>query len=76
MKPNWSDSPSWANYLAQDANGAWWWYANKPIIWNENDVEWRPNGSSAPAKISMQWRGSLEERPVRKSSFDYEAEGK
>ena len=30
MKPDWSDAPEWADYLAQDANGTWYWYEGKP----------------------------------------------
>jgi hypothetical protein len=29
-KPDWKDAPDWANHLAQDGNGGWWWYKNKP----------------------------------------------
>lgn len=29
-KPNWEDAPLWANWLALDSNGAWWWYQDKP----------------------------------------------
>ena len=61
MKPNWGDSPSWARYLAMDANGAWWWYANKPIIWNsEHSDEWQPNGGSCNATVvGSRWKESL-----------------
>jgi len=24
--------PDWANWLAQDSNGAWWVYSDKPVI--------------------------------------------
>ncbi len=30
MKPEWKDAPKWANWLAQDANGDWYWYKEKP----------------------------------------------
>ena len=29
-KPAWSDAPEWANYLAMDKNGEWWWHEDKP----------------------------------------------
>jgi hypothetical protein len=79
MKPDWSTAPSWAEYLAMDANGAWWWYANKPLLWcwDSDQDEWKPNGGSQKAVvIGSRWQESLEERPVHKSSFDYDAEGK
>lgn len=28
--PSWDDAPKWARYLAQDSDGAWWWYEKKP----------------------------------------------
>lgn len=31
MKPDWSASPSWAKYLAQDPDGEWWWYEERPF---------------------------------------------
>lgn len=30
MKPDWKDAPDWANWLAMDADGEWWWYERKP----------------------------------------------
>ena len=30
MKPNWKDAPEWANWLAMDLGGYWWWYEYKP----------------------------------------------
>jgi len=36
MKPSWDDAPEWANWLAQDEDGSWWWYGAKP--------EWNPDG--------------------------------
>lgn len=29
-KPDWKDAPEWAEWLAQDADGAWWWFQNEP----------------------------------------------
>jgi hypothetical protein len=48
-----------------DANGAWWWYENKPIIWNSKySYEWQPNGNSQMAMVGLPWSHTLEERPV------------
>ena len=30
-KPSWDDAPEWANYLAMDCRGAWYWFEKKPI---------------------------------------------
>lgn len=37
MKPDWKDAPKWANWLAQDRSGSWFWYEDEPII---EDYEW------------------------------------
>lgn len=29
---DWSGAPRWAKYLAQDADGEWFWYANEPEL--------------------------------------------
>jgi len=37
-----SDIPDWVNWLAQDADGAWWGYSAEPLQfdqgWYENEV--------------------------------------
>jgi len=75
-KPSWSDPscPPWANYLAQDNDGVWFWYATKPIA---RTSVWLSKEECCTAFVNNpNWRNTLEERPVHKSSFDYEAEGK
>jgi hypothetical protein len=29
-KPNWDMAPPWANYVAQNEDGRWYWYQIKP----------------------------------------------
>lgn len=29
-KPSWDNAPEWANYLAKDFNGIWYWFQHKP----------------------------------------------
>lgn len=29
-KPDWKDAPEWANWLAGDADGTWYWFKDKP----------------------------------------------
>ncbi len=73
MKPDWKDAPSWARYLAMDYDGTWYFYENIP---EDGSIAWLITcGKDRCAGISN-WRDTLEERPVHKSSFDYEAEGK
>lgn len=64
MKPNWEDAPEWAQWLAQDANGQWYWYSTRPIrhkgAWfNGHDLsrfagDWMRN---------KKWYDTLERRP-------------
>jgi hypothetical protein len=74
MKPDWSTAPDFANYAATDKNGRCFWYEEKPEL--RIDC-WVPAGGDyEECTTVMDWRDTLEERPVHKSSFDYEAEGK
>ena len=66
MKPNWSDAPSWANYLARDASGQWTWFEDEPLL---ECRCWMPRGLMKYASNDIDWRDTLEERPV-------EAEGR
>ena len=29
---DWTNAPEWANYLAMDDDGSWWWYELEPNI--------------------------------------------
>lgn len=62
MKPDWKDAPEWAQYLARDEDGRWFWYEAKPDLlsdgwWLSNDrgrQEWIDEGY---------WDETLEPRP-------------
>jgi len=58
-KPDWKDAPDWANYLAQDSSGAWYWYNNKPI---RCLGAWDANGQKEKIPINN-WYETLESRP-------------
>lgn len=60
-KPNWKEAPEWANYLAQDADGAWYWYEDEPKIeGNQWIVE---SGRDDEADHSnLNWKETLEKR--------------
>jgi len=30
VKPDWKDAPEWAQWVAMDADGVWFWYEEKP----------------------------------------------
>jgi len=62
MKPDWKDAPKWAQWLAQDDCGDWWWFANRPrpisTIW------YSPQFSEMHREpCDGDWRETLEKRP-------------
>lgn len=61
MKPNWSDAPPGAKYLAMDSDGTWYWYSAKPFasksMWKSRDCE------AVFAATNPPWKESLEPRP-------------
>lgn len=63
MKPDWSEAPSWAKFLAMDSNGGWTWYEHIPY---RDDVEWLPLKVTHKIKhveSMTNWTKTLEERP-------------
>lgn len=38
-KPDWKDAPDWANWLAQEADGQWWWFEH-PVEWCSDGWAW------------------------------------
>ena len=57
-----NEIPSWVNWIAQDADGAWWGYSVEPLQydqgWYENEVGKRLKlGHTEPNK---DWRNSLQ----------------
>ena len=61
-KPDWSEAPEWARYLAQDKDGEWYWFECEPEIrsdyWNLD----RCVGKSEQATKEA-WTLTLESRP-------------
>lgn len=61
MKPDWKDAPEWANYLAMDGDGQWFWYENRPETGRNY---WSHGGTHRPAiTLNRNWKDSLEKRP-------------
>ena len=65
MKPDWKDAPEWAKYLAQDADGRWYWYEARPkidnilnLFYNRTDTDFALVNSANP-----NWKDTLEKRP-------------
>lgn len=49
MKPKWEDAPKWAEYLARDGDGMWYWHEKKPersaLEFPDPTIQWLSPGS-------------------------------
>ena len=63
MKPDWTKAPVWANYVAKDQDGRWFWHEFKPTA---ASTGWLNKGHFSLARISEErdenWRLTLEEK--------------
>lgn len=64
MKPDWKDAPEWAQYVAMDSDGCWFWYECKPF---RSAFEWhrQDNTKSKAFEQLVDWQDTLQERPER-----------
>lgn len=62
MKPDWKDAPVGANFLAQDGDGSWWWFADEPD-WDEEYQRWETEGEIWEAVDVVPAEDTLERRP-------------
>lgn len=61
MKPSWEIAPDWANWLAQDESGVWYWFEERPI---QGGCTFQPTTGRMLRHIpDTSWDKSLEERP-------------
>jgi hypothetical protein len=53
-KPDWKDAPKWAQWLAMDSDGEWWWFEEKPrlVLYHDFWVKHDPSSKYARAKFS------------------------
>lgn len=58
--PEWAQAPKWAQWAAQDEDGAWWWYELQPEP--VGDAHCGRPGKQAAIK-HPNWRESLQRRP-------------
>lgn len=69
MKPDWKDAPEWAQWLAMDADGAWYWYEKHPTyVRPENEGFWRTEIGTQDAFAmhdSYDETPPVEERPIK-----------
>lgn len=74
-RPSWDDAPEWAQWLAQDEGGEWFWF-EAPVKMEEEEGEWfekegedgridRASRGTTPA--GHNWRDTLEPRPQAQS---------
>lgn len=60
-KPEWRDAPEWANYIAMDEDGTWWWFENEP---RKVGNGWNFGGQSSLVFFEYsEWSETLERRP-------------
>lgn len=62
MKPDWKDAPEWANWLAMDDDGEWWWFELKPTYKKRYSVWSEQCGRVGLASPSIPGDESLEAR--------------
>lgn len=78
-KPDWKDAPEWANWLAQDGVGYWYWYEQEPVT-VDNQLWISPSGwvyFVSEGEPNRKWYETLEQRPAsirNMKSFDATAE--
>lgn len=62
-KPTWADAPEWAEWLAQDSDGVWWFHRCEPktalLVWRGTDRHYANDG-----EVLGDWRDTLERRPA------------
>lgn len=70
--PRWKDAPDWANWLAQDGDGSWYWYEH-PIYAREDYDAWyeqhgfggRIDDAGVAAERNPDWRNTRHARPTK-----------
>jgi hypothetical protein len=60
MKPDWKDAPEWAQWVAMDADGKWYWHEDEPVA---SGGEWFSTDGRCRVVRNMDWKESLEPRP-------------
>lgn len=67
-KPHWKDAPDWANWLAMDDDGSWFWYQKKPRLTDDHCRFIETGGQNELAVMdrpNLNWRETLEPRPTQ-----------
>ena len=67
-KPDWKDAPAWAQWLACDYDGNWYWYEEKPdnvnheYCWSMRDGSIFEYAGCTNGVICRNWKETLEKR--------------
>lgn len=60
-KPDWKDAPEWAQFVAMDKDGIWFWHELEP---EPRSRGWTSNGQISKAgDFVPDWLMSMESRP-------------
>lgn len=73
-KPDWKDAPEWAKWVAQDADGDWYWWEGLPTCTEDHFEYWMPSKEAiencmysftraAQGLKNESWQETLEEQP-------------
>lgn len=65
--PSWNDAPNWANWLAQDKSGKWYWFNVRPYArsdaWDYRETEARYKLAASSGIENEEWLSALFARP-------------
>lgn len=76
MDIDWSKAPEWANWLAQDECGEWFWFENKPELQSEGwDDDKTYNENKHEIAGVNGWKCSLQKRPAKPEPKEWDGEG-
>lgn len=75
-KPDWAIAPEWAEWLAQDADGVWFWWSIQPACEIDSVMDfWHQGGyknfeyqRARRGDPNPKWRNTRERRPSTKES--------
>lgn len=66
MTPDWNKAPMWAQYVAMDANGEWWWYEFKPTPIKGEEYFLAVGKHERAILRHSGWKKSIQQRPQPK----------
>ncbi len=63
--PSWDKAPEWANWLAKDHDGVWYWYEDKPFAYEGTQIWDSGEGKflQTDPVLYSDWKESLMARP-------------